>query len=102
MVMAGAETAFYSGFALGPTIGSFLYDVAGFYLPFVTLGSLNIAFSCIMTLGMPKVQDDSIKNGSHVFQSQIVQVSENIHTANKVDFEFMYRNIEYLIHCWIQ
>ena len=77
MVMAGAESAFYSGFALGPTIGSFLYDVAGFHLPFVTLGSLNIAFSCIMSLGMPEVQGDLINTGSGIFHSQFFQVNGN-------------------------
>ena len=77
MVMAGAESAFYSGFALGPTIGSFLYDVAGFHLPFVTLGSLNIAFSCIMSLGMPEVQEDLINTASHIVHSQFFQVKGN-------------------------
>ena len=82
MVMAGAESAFYSGFALGPTIGSFLYDVAAFHLPFVTLGSLNIAFSCIMSLGMPEVQEDFINTGtgSLIFHSQFFQVNKTVYT----------------------
>ena len=86
MVMAGAESAFYSGFALGPTIGSFLYEVAGFHLPFVTLGSLNIAFSFIVSLGMPEVQDDLINSGSPISHGQFFQVNGNIvHKANKLN-----------------
>ena len=102
MVIAGADSAFYSGFALGPTIGSFLYDVAGFHLPFVTLGSLNIAFSCIMSLGMPKVQNDLINSGSRIFHSQIVQVMEIYITQTNWNKKLLYRNVKYLIHCWIQ
>ena len=76
MVMSVMETAFYSGFALGPAIGNLLYDIMGFQLPFLTLGSLNVAFSCILGLAMPEArsQDDLTNSGCGEIYRQFLQV----------------------------
>ena len=33
------------GYSVGPVIGGFLYDIGGFYLPFMVIGILAIIFS---------------------------------------------------------
>ena len=76
MVMSVMETAFYAGFALGPVFGNLLYDIMGFQLPFITLGFLNIFFSCIMGLAMEdaQLQDDVTSSGCHFVYKNFFQV----------------------------
>ena len=67
LVMSLIEAAFYIGVALGPPVGNVLYNVMGFKLPFLVLGSSAILFSCIFGMAAPdiKSEDSSHKFGCH-------------------------------------
>ena len=41
------------GYSVGPVIGGFLYDIGGFYLPFMVIGILAIIFSLITLVALP-------------------------------------------------
>ncbi|XP_063675813.1 MFS-type transporter SLC18B1-like [Bolinopsis microptera] len=52
MVTAIYELTFSASLALGPLMGGFLYDVGGFYLPFVVTGSLHQIMSIIAIIAI--------------------------------------------------
>ncbi|XP_063677333.1 MFS-type transporter SLC18B1-like [Bolinopsis microptera] len=54
MVTAIYELTFSASLALGPFMGGFLYDVGGFYLPFVVTGSLHLIMSIIAIIAITK------------------------------------------------
>ena len=41
------------GYSVGPVIGGFLYDIGGFYLPFMVIGILAIIFSIFTFVALP-------------------------------------------------
>ena len=41
------------GYCVAPVIGGFLYDIGGFYLPFMVIGLLAIIFSFITLVALP-------------------------------------------------
>ena len=43
---------------LGPALGSFLYGLGGFTLPFVVVGSIGVAVATSIVFFMPNVQPD--------------------------------------------
>ena len=47
-----ASTVHGVGYSIGPAIGGLLYDMGGFYLPFLVIGILDIVFSTITQLAL--------------------------------------------------
>jgi len=54
-IMAWTETFFGLGFMIGPALGSLLYGVGGFGLPFFTVGGLAFCVATAMIFVIPKV-----------------------------------------------
>lgn len=42
------------GYSIGPAVGGLLYDIGGFYLPFLAIGTLDIIFSILTLVALPK------------------------------------------------
>ena len=42
------------GYCIGPAVGGFLYDIGGFYLPFLAIGIMDISFSIFTLVALPK------------------------------------------------
>ena len=49
------------GYMLGPALGAFLYEVGGFTLPFVIVGSIGIVVATSLLFVIPKVKVDERK-----------------------------------------
>lgn len=66
-MMSMVEVAFNTGIAMGPPLGNLFYNIMGFQLPFVILGSLAVFFACILGLATPdlKREGDSQILGWH-------------------------------------
>eukprot|EP00095_Tigriopus_kingsejongensis_P011883 maker-scaffold410_size180147-snap-gene-0.30 protein:Tk11883 transcript:maker-scaffold410_size180147-snap-gene-0.30-mRNA-1 annotation:"mfs-type transporter c6orf192 homolog" len=52
------ETFFGVGLIVGPTVGGALYEVAGYYLPFVSLGSCLVLSACLTLFLLPSNYDE--------------------------------------------
>ena len=57
-MFACLETFFGIGLIVGPTVGGALYQVGGYSLPFVTLGSLLIGAAVLTHFVLPKKYDE--------------------------------------------
>ena len=49
------------GYMLGPALGAFLYEVGGFTLPFVIVGSIGIVVATSLLFVIPNVKIDERK-----------------------------------------
>ena len=58
MALAAMETMFGLGTMIGPFLGGVLYEVGGFYLPFVICGSGLIACSVLGVVVLKPVEED--------------------------------------------
>jgi len=57
--MSWAETFFGLGYSIGPVLGSFLYQVGGFSVPFLVVGGVGLVTSSMLLCAVPKVQANS-------------------------------------------
>ena len=46
------------GYCIGPAIGGVFYDIGGFYLPFLVIGILDVIFSFLTLLTLPKLDSE--------------------------------------------
>jgi predicted MFS family arabinose efflux permease len=51
-------------FKLGPALGSFLFSIGGFTLPFVVVGSIGLVVATILVFVIPNVKSDTEKRSS--------------------------------------
>jgi len=50
------ETFFGLGYTIGPLMGSFLYQIGGFQLPFLVVGGIGLVSGFTLIYSIPKVQ----------------------------------------------
>lgn len=55
---ASLETAVGLGYIVGPAFGGFLYELGGFPLPFVSIGSVMLLVSIVAVFAIPKRKPD--------------------------------------------
>ena len=53
------DLSYYFQSFIGPAIGSFLYDVGGFPLPFFSTGVLAFVIAIMLIFSIPDVQNDN-------------------------------------------
>ena len=56
-IMSWTQTAFGLGYMVGPGVGTYLYAIGGFKLPFVVIPSLSIVFSLLLAVSIPKFKE---------------------------------------------
>jgi predicted MFS family arabinose efflux permease len=56
--MSWTEVFFGLGYMLGPAIGSALYSLGGFMLPFIAVGSFGVIVSVLMIFAIPNIKSD--------------------------------------------
>ncbi|XP_022705882.1 MFS-type transporter SLC18B1-like [Varroa jacobsoni] len=47
------ETVFGFGIMIGPAVGSVLYDIGGYQLPFIVFGACSLTFACLAIVILP-------------------------------------------------
>ena len=52
-------------FITGPALGSFLYTVGGFTLPFFVVGSISLVPSFCLCLVIPDIDPDTVNNNNN-------------------------------------
>ena len=52
-IMSWTEMAFGLGYSIGPAIGGALYDLGGFKLPFITVGSIALVMAIALIFLIP-------------------------------------------------
>ena len=52
-IMSSTEMIFGLGYSVGPAIGGSLYDVGGFKLPFITVGSITLVIAIALIHFIP-------------------------------------------------
>ena len=52
-IMSWTKMAFGLGYSLGPAIGGALYEVGGFKLPFITVGSIALVMAITLIFLIP-------------------------------------------------
>lgn len=62
VTFASLETFFGLGLIVGPMVGGFLYQLGGYFLPFVTLGLLLFSTAVITMCILPK-HNETIQQG---------------------------------------
>lgn len=79
-------------FNSGPAIGSFLYDVGGFPLPFFSTGALALLIAIMLVFSIPDVQSQSYEsmdgNNKRLTMKGIAKVC--ISSRNFLHFIFVY------------
>jgi len=74
-VMSSTQMFFGFGYMIGPAIGSFLYDVGGFPLPFFSTGVLAFVIAIMLIFSIPDVQNKNC---------QKAEISGNILTMKEI------------------
>lgn len=55
-ILSWTETFFGLGYMLGPALGALLYDLGGFTLPFLVVGSVGFVVATSLVFSMPTVK----------------------------------------------
>eukprot|EP00095_Tigriopus_kingsejongensis_P010457 snap_masked-scaffold1863_size26100-processed-gene-0.1 protein:Tk10457 transcript:snap_masked-scaffold1863_size26100-processed-gene-0.1-mRNA-1 annotation:"chromaffin granule amine" len=58
-IMSWTELCFGLGYAIGPAIGSYLYELGGFMLPFEVTGGFGLLVGVLIFFVIPNVQQDA-------------------------------------------
>lgn len=58
-ILSWTETTFGLGYSLGPAIGVFIYDLGGFKLPFIVVGSVDLVFAITIIFLIPGMKQVS-------------------------------------------
>ena len=53
--MSWTQTCFGLGYMLGPGVGAWFYEMGGFMLPFLVVGSLSTLLSLLLIVTIPNV-----------------------------------------------
>ena len=97
------------GYSLGPIIGGFFYDIAGFYLPFTLIGILAICLSISTFVALPhkefqkseKAVQSSFLTTPTILFKVCTQVDKlRVHSKRK-RVSSLCRIQEYFCHTWI-
>ena len=56
-IMSWTEMAFGLGYSLGPAVGGAFYDLGGFKLPFITVGSIAVVVAIALIFLIPGMLD---------------------------------------------
>ena len=51
--MSWTQTCFGLGYMLGPGVGAWFYEMGGFMLPFLVVGSLSVVLSLLLIVTIP-------------------------------------------------
>ena len=77
------------GYMLGPGLGSVLYELGGFKLPFLAVGSVSIILSLLLVITVPNIGRSSLTNhknmeshSNHFTEVRIQTYSIKIHYCN--------------------
>jgi predicted MFS family arabinose efflux permease len=57
------KTALKSFFVLGPALGSYLYNIGGFTLPYIVVASMALIMAVVLTFIVPKVYINAKEEG---------------------------------------
>jgi len=57
-VMSWTQTCFGLGYMLGPGVGAWFYEMGGFMLPFLVVGSLSTILSLLLIITIPNVSSE--------------------------------------------
>ena len=79
----------FDGAIIGPPLGSFLYTIGGFSLPFFVVGSISLVLGVCLCLVIPEVRLDSTKE-------IIGNNNDKINEKNKVTFFAIFK-VSFLI-----
>ena len=58
--MSWTQTCFGLGYMLGPGVGAWFYEMGGFMLPFLVVGSLSTILSLLLVVTIPNVGGSGI------------------------------------------
>jgi predicted MFS family arabinose efflux permease len=73
--------------ALGPALGSFLYSVGGFTVPFFVVGSVSLVISLCLWLVIPDADADiSAKSADISAKSTDISGTKDVSSKPRVDF----------------
>jgi len=76
-IMAWTETFFGLGFMIGPALGSLLYGLGGFQLPFFMVGGAALAVATAMLFVLPKVEasesTDELARNNSISYSKVIK-----------------------------
>ena len=93
-----ASTVQGVGYSIGPAIGGLLYDMGGFYLPFLVIGILGVIFSTLIQLALPveesQISEEAEKPGIFTTFMIIKKVEINLYPNQNILF---YYSTEYKI-----
>ena len=62
------ETAFGVGLIIGPTLGGFIYELGGYYLPFIILGTFLLMGGVFTFILMPKSSENTIDKKGNMWK----------------------------------
>ena len=79
-LQATLELTFGIGFAIGPTVGSALYELDGFSLPFIALGGTLLFLNIVTCFILPKAISSPSTTATH--SAVAVPVSDNNSSIN--------------------
>ena len=65
-IISWTETALGLGYSLGPAIGGALYDLGGFKLPFITVGSIAIVIATALRFLIPGMLEVHVQGWAKV------------------------------------
>ena len=70
--MSWTQTCFGLGYMLGPGVGAWFYEMGGFMLPFLVVGSLSTILSLLLVVTIPNVGGSGIVTFEIPCQARII------------------------------
>ena len=70
-IMSWTQTCFGLGYMVGPGVGTSLYIIGGFMLPFMVIASLSISFSIVLVISIPNDLKDEQQKGPESSKNQL-------------------------------
>lgn len=67
-IMSASQTIFGVGWMIGPAIGTFLFKIQGFFLPFLIIGSLTMILGVLSICFIPKIKGSGQKSTMGIFK----------------------------------
>lgn len=75
VTFASLETFFGLGLIVGPMVGGFLYQLGGYFLPFVTLGLLLFVTAAITMCILPK-HNETLQQGNSTGELDCFKINQ--------------------------
>ena len=77
-ILSWTETFFGLGYMLGPALGALLYDLGGFTLPFLVVGSVGFVVATSLVFSMPSVTAEVRESKKALTLTDIAKVIRKI------------------------